>query len=258
MSSLMDKLDHTAAVKEDIRSAINTLNGSQVVSTSTPFDQYSQYIKNKDWGFLCTWATSLKSDDSYKKLRLIECPITTENLDIGNYSRLYIWSLRNINHGYTFQSWDPSPYGYSGSMSPQRTGNYTQDIFDDNIKGANFCTLYNLVYNADDDNNGEQRIDYYKGSLNDGSSKYPGEDSSKYNCYWRTIDTEMNSRGNNINLVNNFFKKITLTKGTEYGEDEYLLTIPNYKVTLFNPYTQSNFQKEVLFHSDIYCVLGII
>lgn len=44
MSSLMDKLDHTAAVKEDIRRAINTLNGSQVVSTSTPFDQYKNYI----------------------------------------------------------------------------------------------------------------------------------------------------------------------------------------------------------------------
>lgn len=41
----MANIDTLLTVKEDIRQAINTLNGSEVVTNSMPFDTWADYIK---------------------------------------------------------------------------------------------------------------------------------------------------------------------------------------------------------------------
>lgn len=45
MSSLIEKLNKVASTKESLRVAINTLNGSEVVTNSMPFDTWADYVK---------------------------------------------------------------------------------------------------------------------------------------------------------------------------------------------------------------------
>lgn len=56
MSSLMDKLNHTAAVKENIRNAINTLvlrsNLTPSIDLDIPFNEYAQTLDIPGWSYL--------------------------------------------------------------------------------------------------------------------------------------------------------------------------------------------------------------
>lgn len=48
LGTLSDKLNHTADCKESIRQAVNqNLGGAELISPSTQFDQYSNYINSK-------------------------------------------------------------------------------------------------------------------------------------------------------------------------------------------------------------------
>ena len=50
MGTLSDKLNHTAECKESIREAVNQNlggGGAELISSSTQFDQYADYINSK-------------------------------------------------------------------------------------------------------------------------------------------------------------------------------------------------------------------
>lgn len=266
MSSLMDKLDHTAAVKEDIRNTINTLNGSQVVSTSMPFDQYSQYIKNKDWGFFAYRCSGDYWEPNHKTIEIYDISNPIPSLNINDYKQFQIWTIGNIDQQ-SFSEISGNTLGLYGDMRCKRTYDYQgydweEDIYDDNITECNYCAIYNLKYepNASILNSDTNYISVLKGSLNSGSHKYdsePDSSSSLYNCYWYSIDYFINYNNQLPELTTDFFSKITMQKSSD-DYIQYTLTIPNYKVTLWNPYTQSYFQKEVCVGDNSYAILGIL
>lgn len=263
MSSLMDKLDHTAAVKENIRNAINTLNGSQVVSASTPFDEYSQYIKNKDWGFFAYRCAGGYWEPNHKTIEIYDISNPIPSLNINDYKQFQIWTTGTIE-SQSFSEIQNNTLGLYGDMRCKRTYDYNgyeweDDIYDDNITKCNYCAIYNLKYEPDARplDSGTNYISVLKGSLNSGSHDYDSESGSLYNCYWYSMDYFINYNNQLPSLITDFFSKITMQKSSD-AHIQYTLTIPNYKVTLFNPYTQSHFQKEVCIGDDSYAILGIL
>lgn len=136
---------------------------------------------------------------------------------------------------------------------------WDDNIYDDNITECNYCAIYNLKYEPDASslNSDTNYISILKGSLNSGSHDYDSESGSLYNCYWYSVDYFVNYNNQLPSLITDFFSKITIQKNSD-THIQYTLTIPNYKVTLFNPYTQSYFQKEVCIGDDSYAILGIL
>lgn len=146
MSSLMDKLNHTATVKEDIRSAINTLNGSQVVSTSTPFNQYGDFIQNHE----C-------------KTKFPSIITPEKNVFIGQFIAP---SSHHQKVTFNFNGWHPTNYNMSVLIVADSVAKMTDN---------SFAPLYCLFHSTTPSTNTNSQI------LINSNIKYVNADGSGYN-----------------------------------------------------------------------------
>lgn len=124
----------------------------------------------------------------------------------------------------------------------------------------NYVQIYSLTYdinNVINDRDNTQTLHYYIGytrKLNRGGS----ESGSTYYAEWESLESE--NTEDNPNLLNDFFKKITLsintTSANEYNYGEPQITFPDYKVTLWDTNNLTYIQKPIVF-GQYYNVIAI-